>query len=585
MVRAKSDTLDNEYDIVSITDFAGGWITIVGALSLSSNQSPDMLNVLPLPGRLRFRGGYNNIVALPYAADAAFPFYDSANAKHYAVWAGGNLYDLVSGAVVTVASGVYTAGNRVGKTVLNGVLYWSCGLPNTVNLQYWNPQTPAHGAVTMTGSVTAIASNYLLVFLDSIVALAPTWNTGSGSVYQSNVYAWSVTNAPGDWTGTQSQAVGSNDGGVLTMACLFGIANTGVPPTRTMVVARNNGGFYSYTDALGSQVEATLNVPPQVGCLDGDTVQFLPEDQQDGSPFGSIVFLGSDGQVWVTNGINSQPVSTSIVDYLYNTVATTLAANPNQRFSSGYNEEWQYYWVDVAGTQFVYLWQQKAWTKFQGWPSGPTIQTVGLTGSPAIYVAGNGATPFFSQIALDNTFDNGVMPLTYWTSPMLHGGNRKMYKSVQHYALGSYDTGGVYVLSGVSNKREDGSYMQSMNTQHTAPNNLPASNAFIVGSSTLGGSNVLSGGTSALSGNAVEMQGTFACSVPEDEWTPAGTTETLKGNAVSVTITAGQGGQPVFDVLSLDVHYDELGQMRGAGVLFNPTGGTTDTFDPLVAAE
>ncbi len=571
---------DNSKSLI-LNDFAGGWVTVNGALSLASNQCSDILNLIPLPGRLRFRGGYQNKALQPFPADHAIPFYDKDHGKHYAIWAGGNLYDAVSGVYVLIAAAVYTPGNRVGACVLDGVLYWSCGKPNPVKLQFWSPSAGTHGPVVNAGGVGYIdppASNFLFTYLNCIMALAPTWGSPAGpDVFQPTLMVWCDVDRPDKWFGANGQAVGSNDGGELVFGMQFGIANTGVSPSRQIIVGRSDIGIYSYSGAMPNLEENVLNCP--VGCRDADTVQYLPMT----GLFGSIYFLGTDGQFWQLNGINAAPVSTNITDTIVNAVNNALAANPDLRFNSGYNEEWQYYWCDVNGTQFAFRWQTGAWTKFQGWPSGPTFLTTGFNGAPAYFVASKSeANPYLSQIAIDNVADNGVMPVVYYETAALHAGDQRLMKEWQWATIGVYDTGAKYAVSGKGNKRIDGSYMQSDEMMFTAPGaDTIVQGQFILGQSKLGGPDVLGIGTTATGGEPTIVNGVFRCPVKPDEWMPEGQYETLKSNACKIKVRYA-GGSSSFELLTIEVQYVPLGYYRGAGNQYNPTAGAPDGFDPFV---
>ena len=566
------------YRSIILDDFSGGWVTMTGALALQRNQSPDMLNLIALPGRLRFRGGYQNVCALPDGADGAYPFYDSDNAKHFAVWCGGDLYDLISGTPVLVTASVYTAGSRIGRTDLNGILYWSCGQPNPVYMQYWDPVAATFGAVAASagmGHIDPPASDYLFIYLNSIMALAPTWQ--SPTVYQPNVFAWCGTNDPSDWQAANSQAVGANNGGKVVFGIPFGIANTGIVPGRTFLIGRNDQGIWAYTGAMPTLTESILNCP--VGCLAGESVQYIPTS----GAFGVVNFLGTDGQIWQVNGVNAVIVSGNILDTISQAVSYALQLNPNQRFYSGYNEEWQYYWVDINGTQYAYRWQTSAWMKFQGWPTGPIFSTIGFTGAPVYYTAGNGASPYLSQIAMDHTFDNGVMPTTYYDTPYLHGGDLRLMKEFPWITIGAYDTGTLYSVKGTGNKRLDGSHMESDESMLQAPLTTNLDNAFILGSSLLGGPNVLTTTSPVVGGNPVIMQTVLACPVTETKFIPAGIKETLKANAMKLRIAYAGGTQAAYDILQIQAQFVPKGYMRGAGNQFNPTAGAPDNFDPFTA--
>lgn len=573
MARTPQSTLDDSYKAIPITSFDGGMVTTASPLILGSNQSPAMLNVIHLPGRLMYRGGYLNFCPTPGSADGSYSFYDQNGTKHWMVWANGNVYDCVSGVATVVEAAVYTAGQRIGVCDLQGILYWSTGQPNPVPIRFWNPKLNTKGALPASGSgdINPPASDFLMIYTNAIVALAPTW---AGS-YQPNVMCWSDINAPATWRALNSQAVGPLNNGRVEFARPFGIAEVGVPPFGNIIVGRNDFGIFAYKGALGSLQEALLNCP--VGIKDRDSAQYLPT----AGSFGTIVWLGNDGQVWASNGITCQVISGDILPTLQAAYGTAIANNNAARFYSGYNQQWQYYYLDVGGTQFVYRWPTNSWTMFQGWPSGPSFSTFDGTGAPAYYVAS--AAPSgnnLSQIGVIGSADNGVMPAVYYTSPVLHGGNFNLFKDFHWGAIAVLDNGVQYQLSASSIKRTDGSQMVASNIPLTAPAN-PGGNPFIVGSSLLGGSDVLSGPGQVLSsGTPVVMQGRFAVPIAADEWYPNGHMETLKGNGCQLTISR-VGGANRFDLLGAEVLYVSRGYRRGSGGLYSPDAVANQPFDPF----
>ncbi|MGH9551398.1 MAG: hypothetical protein ACRD3W_18580, partial [Terriglobales bacterium] len=182
--RAKGIREDNLRQIF-INDFSGGWNTVKGGLSYNLNETPDILNLIPFSTRLQYRGGYLPFCALPATADGAYFFYDSDGAKHFAVWAGGNLYDCVSGTTVLVEAAVYTAGAKVGYTDFAGNLLWtSPGVP----IRKWNPKTGAKGAVVSSGASATPSGTFLFIYLNIVFILQP--NFGSG--VQKNVMSWAA---------------------------------------------------------------------------------------------------------------------------------------------------------------------------------------------------------------------------------------------------------------------------------------------------------------------------------------------------------------------------------------------------------
>lgn len=250
MRTAQGPTIEDNYSRIQITDFQGGLATAIGALSLQNNQFAACRNIIPMIGRVLFRGGWDIYATIPAAADAAFRFTDQNGNQHFVVWAGGSVYDVVGGGASLVEGAIYTAGQNIGAVADDGVLYWSTGQPNPVPIRYWNPvlgttgQLP--GNLMPSGAVDPPASDFLLMVNGSIVALAPTWGSPSGpDVYQPVVFCWSNVNAPDTWIATNSQQVGSRDGGRLEYARNFGVSDVGVSPERKLLMFRNDFGVWA----------------------------------------------------------------------------------------------------------------------------------------------------------------------------------------------------------------------------------------------------------------------------------------------------------------------------------------------------
>ena len=563
---SKDDTLKR----VIMNDFSGGLNVYKGILSLGPTESPDMLNVVPVPGRLQYRGGWTPFSSLPFPADEAYQFYDSAGSSHFAVWAGGNLYDCINGSPVLIVAAVYTAGARVGRVELNGILYWST---QTVVLQFWNPTIPSFGPVPQTGPSPPPSSPYLTSYTNAIVAGGVNF-TGSPSGYQPNVFAWSAINQPGNWTAANSQAVGPNDEGHIEFITQFGIAEIGVAPFRCLIVGRADMGIYAYTGALGSLSEAVINCP--VGCLDSGTVQFLPTAQS----FGALIFLATDGQVWSTNGITASPVSLPILPILGPAIQLALLNNPNQRFWSGYNQKLQYYFCDIAGTQYVYKWDTGAWSKFQGWPSGPVFNvnsggTINF-GVPTMYVASNApVNAVVAKVAVDGAFDNNTPPNVYWKSAFLHMGDPMRFKEFNWVAPFFYNTNTTYTVGAMSMLRADGSSLTSRTLTFNTPNFSPIGNIFTLDQSLLDGPDVLAGNSVSVLGAGLPMMNFGRLSV-----SAVGTgvlnnyqgAQQMQGGAVQFTISYASGTMD-FELVGLEVRYWEKGYLRDGGINYNPQGG------------
>jgi hypothetical protein len=180
---------------LNITDMSKGLVTNIGALSLGPNQTPDSLNVFAYNGEMLFRGGYEEFAALTVGADADCLYYDTTPTKHMLVWLGGDIYDVASGTAVLVAAGVYSAGEQIAKTQLNGVLYWAT---LSVPLRQYDGTTEQ--AVANSGGVGTVpppACNFLLTYAGSIVAVAPI----TVGVPELSSFMWSNVNDPNTWLG------------------------------------------------------------------------------------------------------------------------------------------------------------------------------------------------------------------------------------------------------------------------------------------------------------------------------------------------------------------------------------------------
>lgn len=607
-MRTAPGTTDDNLTRVQITDFAGGLVTAIGALSLAQNQFPACLNIIPMIGRVLFRGGWTIYGTIPAAADAAFPFKDSLGNSHYAIWAGGSLYDCFGGGASLVEGAIYTAGQNIGRVSDDGILYWSTGQPNPVPIRFWNPITGGKGQLpgnlSDPSAVDPPASDFLLMDAGSVVALAPTWGSPlTADVYQPTVYAFSNANAPDTWIATNSQQVGSRDGGRLEYARLYGVSDTGISPTKTMLVFRDDFGIWAYTGALGQQEEALLSA--DVGIVDRISAQFLPTKGQ----LGAVVWLGNDGQFWMTNGAHCFPISTDqILPTLVVAYREALAASGTPRFPSGYNHQWQYYFCTVGDIQFVWRWNLEAWTLFQGWPIGQSFQAEDANELPILLIASNQTItldPFvvnqselggldvladtdepqqvyiIAEVGKIGFNDNGTMPEVYWKSPVIHGGDYDSFKKFHWADICVLDTGVLYNVKGESTRRSDGTVQESKTIPLQAPNNVGP--PFILNQSLLGGADVLADPViiALMPGTPVSMQGRLAVEIEPTEWWPEGYNSILEGSGMQLTVSYG-GGANAFDLLGAGIRYLPQGSRRGAGTFYNPEDITTAEFNPFL---
>ena len=588
MTTPPKGNLDDSYKKLLINDFAGGLNVYKGAFSLAANESPDMLNVVPFTGKIQYRGGEDPYSSLPHGCDQFYAFYDSNGTRRFAVFAGGNLYSgtvtnptLVASSVYTPASGT-TPSQRIGVVDVNGVLYWSAAsipqLPSSpapVALQFWNPATATHGAVTASGTSACPASPVLMLYAGSIVACGVKFGA---SAFQPNVFSWSAVNDPTNWTAANSQEVGSNTGpgSAIEFALQFGIAEVGVSPFRTIMIGRSDIGIYAYSGALGSLTESVVNCP--VGCKDGASAVYMPG----AGSFGEVIFLGTDSQFWATNGVTAVPVSLPILPILGPAVQTAAIGNPNVRFWAGYNEQLQYYFCDVAGVQYVYKWDLKCWSKFQGWITGPIVNSTDATGVPAMFIASASvSSPYIMQVGIPQADDNGTIPNIYYTTAYLHAGDPDKTKTFQWVAPFVYNTGTGYSVGGTSMPRPDGTFLTAKSLIFPGIASVTNTNYFILNQSTLNGPDVLGGGSNPVvgAGTPIINHGRLACPM-KLQGVLAGLTasEDLYGGAAQFTV-AYNSGTVDFELIALEVRYLDRGYRRDGGSTFNVEGGVPFSFN------
>lgn len=563
---------------ILLTDFSGGIVTDTGGLSLGANQSPDSLNVFAWEGNLHFRGGYNQFSTLPAGADGAFTYFDRNKNVHLIEWAGGSMYEVTTGAPVLIASGVYTPGQIIAHEQLNGILYWST---LTVPIRQWDTvteQAVVNGGGT--GSVAIPACQFLVAFNGSLIAV----NVVVAGVPNPGAFMWSNVNNPSVWIGANTQAVGSNDGGSCVFAILMGVAQVGVTPSKQFMVGKDNRQLFLYAGALGTLTENAISSP--VGILQGASAVYIPT----AAGLGGVMFLGEDGQFYLTNGIECPIASNNIKILCTNLVNLSLAANPNQRFNAVYNQRFQYYMCDFGNnTQLVYKWdvggdgkQVGAWWLFQGWPSGVYSSAPLTRGLPSVFVGANyGGVAGVYELALDQTDDNGQDITAYWTSAYIHGGRPERLKIFQEVTLFSYNVGVQYQVTAQGLPQSN----QIVPSTKELLFNDPAVGAISpsTGSASLWG--VAEWGIGLWSGTESTltqpykiggMKGPLVVPSAISKWGPAGYPLPLRTGAAQFKV-AWNGGVPDFRVTSLKIAF--LPQNENVGALpFSNQGQVVSNF-------
>jgi hypothetical protein len=549
--------LDDARKFIQIFDISRGLNTRTGALSLGSNQVPDCLNIFSYQGVTLFRGGYFLFCPLGYPADAAFEYTDGDQNPHYMVWAGGNLYDCISGTAVTIATAVYTAGSQIGYTILNSTLLWSTLGPPPVPLRMWTG-TGAEGPVVSNlvpaGSVPAPAASVLLTYAGSVVAVAPNYS----GFPQPSGFGWSDVNDFTTWIGANLQTAGSNDGSVCTFGVLMGEAEVGVPATRQLLIGKNQKNMFMYQGALGTLTENVISCPQ--GSRDVNSAQYIPSDEG----LGTVMFLANDNQFWITNGVTARRISGDILDTLQATITNNLLVNPNQKFFSAYHKRRQYYVCDLGqNQQLCFRWDTKAWWPFEGWPSGPFLTAQDIYGLPTVFMAGSrSSSEGLYQVAVDQTLDNGGPITAYFTTPWLHAGDPMRGKIFQSYYLHRNNVGIQYKITGQSMLRANNTTVpiQPIYLQDSAPVPGAGGNTLVWDQgkwdqNTWGGT---TGNTNQpylpiTNGSRINY---VTAGTP---WVKAGTVGKLRSNAIQLTIAYNMGVAD-FQVIGQGIGYIEKGR-------------------------
>ena len=414
-------TLEDDLKSIDILDFTGGLNSITDLFDLDLTQSPDCLNVYAEIGRLVGRKGSQSIVTMSGTSDGIMQMYDALGSRRKFVWNNGNLVETTFGTEDIKATGSYNAGNRVCHTVLNGIIYYSDGI---IPIRQYDPITGVDSDITpdlsRAGAIPVPSANVLITYTGALVAGACV----AAGVFEPQQFRWCDINNPSVWIGANVQAVGQGVGGQINAMSNMGVSDAGVSPFRSLLVGKSQEGVYGYQGALGQLQEFLIPVPS--GVQDGASMVFIP------SPDGKamVTWLGTDRKVWYSNGVTcaelSGPIRTELAEYVQNQIVTK---GQNALFCGVNNAENFHYVLDCGdNTQYVYDYQNKYWTRYNGWPSGYWASGADNAGFPAIFFASNTDTKY-GQANVGVTEFDGTTPIThYWKTPYLGAGNHQRLK-------------------------------------------------------------------------------------------------------------------------------------------------------------
>lgn len=449
---ALKSTQDDALQVLEIKDFTGLLNSDADPLDLALNFSPDCENVrISGNGRLEGRAGYVVKSSLAAIADGCAFFYDKNGARRQCLWANGNLYEVTSSwSVNLIDTACYTAGKRITSTVLANILYYSDGYTfrTSSGIQYWNPATNTKGPVISSGSGASIptpACKVLRSYSGQLVLANILYSAGGTTAVDSVL--WSNVLDPNTIIGTNIFSIGQGYGGEINSLEPMAVAAPGVQPYTSLFIGKSQTGIYLLTGALTPSTAKEVLVNAPTGVLDGATVKIFPGPNNSAI----VAWLGTDRQVWYTDGINADALTRdSISSELATYIGDRLASNPAQDFTAVMNFTDRHYVLDVGNNrQYCYDYIRKTWTRYRGWPSGFWCAAKDTAGQDIIFGVDRSAASLHQvNIGLD---DNGADIAPYWTTPYVHC-NQPTVEKVWHeiYVAWRTDTGNVNI-SAVTN--------------------------------------------------------------------------------------------------------------------------------------
>jgi hypothetical protein len=374
-------------------------------------------------------------------------------------------------------------------------------------------------------------------------------------VPQNGAFMWSDVNDPTTWFGNNIQEVGSNDGAICTFAVVMGISQVGVTPSKAFMVGKTKTNIFIYSGALGELTEEAISCP--VGAITAPSAVYIPT--QEG--LGAMQFLGSDAQIWLSNGVEAFISSKNIKTLVYQLVQNALTANANQQFNSTYNDEFQYSIIDFGNsTQLAYKWDTGAWWYFSGWPSGPYMTAPGSNGLPTVFVASNtpGITGVY-QLGIQGDNDNGNSISAYYMTPYVHGGKPERQKEFDIFTLFAFNVGTQYTVTPYAMPRGDGQTITGLPMILGDPAYDPttAYGTMIWGTSIWGVAD-WGGGYSSIAQpfETAPMRSRITFVSPGSKWVPPGIPFPMRSGGLQFQI-AWSGGVNDFRVVRANIGYSE----------------------------
>lgn len=405
-----------------IGSFDGGLMSDVDPTDLPISASPDCENVrFSSMGSLEGRDGYSLVqqVAEGGRIDGWCKFFDSADNPCLVAFVGGDLIDITN---ARTFSSVYASGVDVTCTPFLGELVYSDGETihddgtNQSGQRYYDPAGNTEGMNISSGLALSMgppAAKWLTTYQGSI--LAGNCKLTDGTARPDSVYACNVADRT-TWLGAQEHPVGYSEGGKITCLVPFSLSTDSISPTRTVFVGKDGTQIYALKGSVGSFEE--IQIRASVGVLDPYSVSTIPIG--DGAV---VVFLGTDKQIWVTNGVTAQPLSDQkIRKELNQWITQRIAEDPAVRFYAARDFAHYMYILNVGGGRhYCYDWNRQTFTRYRGWPDGPMIEDRDAVLQQILHCF-SVVDETVKQYKLDDgTSDIGTAIAPYWKSGYLRG--------------------------------------------------------------------------------------------------------------------------------------------------------------------
>jgi hypothetical protein len=565
----KPASIDVESDRALIAlptgDFIAGLVSETDKADLPQGACSDCSNVYFRPGRILKRAGYVVRNTLSASADGVNFFYDSSGAMHIVAWANGNFYEIdsTSYAITLIQAGAYTKGLRVCSAVLARILYFSDGetiFGGVSGIRSYDPVgTPGSApAVITSGGAGTIATPACKVMIARYGALLLGRIKYVGGTYAKDSVMWTNVLDPTTIIGSNIYRVGDGQGGEVNSLQIMSTAKEGIAPDAGVFCGLSQYGCYLLNGALSVSSLTDIQLNVTAGVLDGATVKYLPAE---GAAF--VVFLATDRKVYATNGVDTIDLSKGIVgemgDYIAEQYAIAAGSSTVPRFTAARDFNNHMYYLDLGGKIYVYDWNYKYWTKYDGWRSGYWIEGFDRQANPTLYVVDKDSADFIEQSigTLDDTNASDVWDTAIWDTNGWDGTTAvtPLWKG-QWLSGGDGDLNKIFKYGFLSFKTDVGNITLSAQVNHgTGPSATttysPTSAAGITGTADTWdfaswGSGTFDGAGSSAIRPYKQKNRLFVQNVN-------GTRGKLQGHDVQLTISQSEDGH--FEVLNTNILY------------------------------